>query len=59
VLPLVLPVLIFGVGAVEAAATGLGARPYLFILAALLAGAIGLAPIAAAEGLKLAVRSGA
>ena len=58
VLPLVLPVLIFGVGAIEASATGLGARPYLLILAALLAGAAGLAPIAAAEGLKLAVRSG-
>lgn len=36
VLPLVLPVLIFGAGAIEAEATGLGAAPHLAILGALL-----------------------
>ncbi|MBV8167334.1 MAG: heme exporter protein CcmB, partial [Alphaproteobacteria bacterium] len=44
VLPLVLPVLIFGVGAVEAEVTGLGAQPHLMILGALLAAALPLAP---------------
>jgi heme exporter protein B len=57
VLPLVLPVLIFGVGAVEAAVTGLGARPYLLILGALLAAALPLAPLAAALALRQALES--
>ncbi|MDX2104012.1 MAG: heme exporter protein CcmB [Alphaproteobacteria bacterium] len=55
ILPLVVPVLIFGVAAVEATATGLGARPHLMILAALLAAALPLAPLAAAAGLKLSL----
>jgi heme exporter protein B len=53
VLPLYVPVLIFGVGAVEAAAVGLGARPYLLILGALLAAALPLAPLATAAALRL------
>jgi heme exporter protein B len=57
VLPLVLPVLIFGVGAVEAAVTGLGARPHLLILGALLAAALPLAPLAAAVALRQALES--
>jgi heme exporter protein B len=57
VLPLVLPVLIFGVGAVEAAVSGLGARPYLLILGALLAAALPLAPLAAAVALRQALES--
>jgi heme exporter protein B len=55
VLPLVLPVLIFGVGAVEAHIAGLGARPQLLILGALLAAALPLAPIAAAAALRQAL----
>ena len=57
VLPLVLPVLIFGVGAVEAAVSGLGARPHLLILGALLAAALPLAPLAAAVALRQALES--
>ncbi len=55
VLPLVLPVLIFGVGAVEAEMTGLGPRPYLMILAALLAGSLSLTPLAASLAIRQAL----
>ena len=55
VLPLYVPVLIFGVGACEAAATGFAARPHLLLLAALLALALPLAPFAAAAGLRQAL----
>jgi len=55
VLPLYIPVLIFGVAAAEAAASGLGARPHLLLLAALLALALPLAPFAAAAGLRQAL----
>jgi heme exporter protein B len=55
VLPLYIPVLIFGVAACEAAATGLAARPHLLLLAALLALALALAPFAAAAGLRQAL----
>jgi heme exporter protein B len=55
VLPLLLPVLIFGVGAIEGAVTGLGARPNLLILAACLALALPLAPLAIAAGLRQSV----
>jgi heme exporter protein B len=54
VLPLFIPTLIFGAGAVEAAATGLGARAHLLILAAISMAALVLAPIASAAALKLA-----
>ena len=54
ILPLVLPVLIFGVAAVEAHLSGLGARPHLLILGALLAAALPLAPLAAAAALRQA-----
>ena len=57
VLPLVVPVLIFGVGAVEAEVTGLGSRPHLMILGALLAAALPLAPLAAAVALRQALES--
>lgn len=53
VLPLVTPVLIFGVGAVDAALMGLNPRPHLLILAALLVGSGFLCPLAAAAGLRL------
>jgi heme exporter protein B len=55
VLPLYIPVLIFGVGAVEAEIAGLSARPHLLLLAALLLAAIPLAPVAAAASLRQAL----
>ncbi len=53
VLPLYIPILIFGVSAVEASVTGLGARPQLLILAALFLFSGVLAPIASAAALRL------
>lgn len=55
VLPLYIPVLIFGVAAVEADIAGFGARPDLLLLAALLVLALGLVPFAAAAALRLAL----
>jgi heme exporter protein B len=54
VLPLAAPVLIFGVGAADAAATGLSAQPHLLLLTAMLAGALPLAPLAAGAALRAA-----
>jgi heme exporter protein B len=56
VLPLSVPVLIFGVAAVDAALGDLTPRPHLLLLAALLAGALALGPLAAAAALRQAVR---
>jgi len=55
VLPLYIPVLIFGVGAAEAAIAGLDARPHLLLLLALLLAAIPLTPVAAAAALRQAL----
>ena len=55
VLPLYVPTLIFGVGAVEAAAAELPARPHLLFLAAGLLAALPLAPWASAAALRLAL----
>lgn len=55
VLPLYVPVLIFGVGAIDAAVLGLSAKPHLLILAGLLAGTLPLAPWAAAAALRQAL----
>jgi heme exporter protein B len=55
VLPLYVPPLIFGVAAVEAVATGLGARPHLLLLAAQGLAALALAPWATAAALRLAL----
>jgi heme exporter protein B len=55
VLPLYIPVLIFGVAAVEASVAGFGARPHLLLLAALLAAALPLTPLAAAAALRQAL----
>ncbi|MGK7866394.1 heme exporter protein CcmB [Falsiroseomonas sp. E2-1-a20] len=52
VLPLSIPAVIFGAAAIEAAAAGLSARPYLLLLAALLALAAPLAPLAAGAALR-------
>jgi len=55
VLPLYIPVLIFGVAAIEAEIQGFGSRPDLLLLAALLVLAVGLVPFAAAAALRLAL----
>jgi heme exporter protein B len=55
VLPLYIPVLIFGVSAVEGEVIGLGGRPQLLILGAMLLAALALAPIASAAALRLAL----
>jgi len=54
-LPLYIPTLIFGVGAVDAALVGLAVRPHLLFLAALLLMALVLAPWAAAAALRQAL----
>lgn len=55
VLPLYIPVLIFGTGAVEAAVTGMSGRPMLTILAGLAVIAASLGPWATAAALRQAV----
>jgi len=58
VLPLTVPVLIFGSGAVQAAATQMPVVGHLSLLAALLALALSLAPVATAAALRVAVSAG-
>jgi len=55
VLPLFVPILIFGVSAVEAALTGLSARPHLLVLGGLTLAALALAPWPAAAAVRQAV----
>lgn len=55
VLPLVVPVLIFGAGAVGAADAGLGASAHFSLLGAMLLLALVLAPLAAAAALRIAM----
>lgn len=55
VLPLYVPPLVFGAGAVEASATGIGARAHLLILGALTLAAVPLCPWASAAGLRQAL----
>ncbi len=55
ILPLYMPVLIFGSAAVQAAVTGAPAGPYLAILGAMLCLAIALAPVAVSAGLRISV----
>ena len=55
VLPLYVPVLIFGAGAVEATAAGLGAAAHLSLLGALLLVALVFAPWATAVSVRIAV----
>ena len=55
ILPLTVPILIFGVAAVEAAAIGQSPQPHLMLLGALLLAAIPLCPWAAAAALRQAV----
>ena len=55
ILPLYIPVLIFGAGAIDAAINGLTPRPHLLLLAGILAAALPLAPWASAAALRQAV----
>jgi heme exporter protein B len=55
VLPLYIPVLIFGAGAVDATVTGMGAQAHLSLLAALTLGGIFFAPWATAAALRIAL----
>ena len=55
VLPLYIPVLIFGVAAVDASLGGFPARPHLMILGGLLIGAVALSPWAGAAALRQAL----
>jgi heme exporter protein B len=54
VLPLYIPVLIFGAGAVEATVSGLGGQSHLSMLAAILIGSLVLTPLATAAALRVA-----
>ena len=58
VLPLTVPVLIFGSGAVSAAALGLSVSMQLSVLAAILAFSVSLAPLAMAAALRVGVAAG-
>ena len=55
VLPLFVPVLIFGAGAVTAADSGLGGESHLLLLGAMLLGSVPLAPLATAAALRIAL----
>ena len=55
VLPLYIPVLIFGVAAVDAAAGGLAVRPHLLLLGGLLALFLPVSPVATAAALRQAL----
>lgn len=55
VLPLVVPVLIFGAGAVSASDAGLGSAAHFSLLGAMLALALVLAPLAASAALRIAM----
>jgi heme exporter protein B len=55
VLPLYVPPLVFGAGAVEASAAGAGGRAYLLILGALTLAALPLCPWASAAALRQAL----
>ncbi len=53
VLPLYIPVLIFGAGAVEATASGLGGVGHIYMLGAILVMSLVLAPLASAAALRI------
>lgn len=55
ILPLYIPVLIFGAGAVESAVAGPGARSHLLVMAAMFLAAVPLCPWAAAAALRHAL----
>lgn len=55
VLPLYIPVLIFGVSAIDAAIVDMSVRPHLLILGAMFVGALALTPWASAAALRQAL----
>jgi heme exporter protein B len=55
VLPLYIPVLIFGAGAVEATVSGLGGEGHVYLLGAILLAALVLAPLATVASLRISV----
>jgi len=55
ILPLYIPILIFGVSAVDAAIGDLSVRPHVLILAGLLVGSLALTPWASAAALRQAL----
>ena len=55
VLPLYIPVLIFGTGAIEAAVTGADPQPYLLLLGATLVLALAFAPWATSAALRISL----
>lgn len=56
ILPLYIPVLVYGAGAVEVSSIDLAdTRPYLMLLAAFLVAALTLAPLAASAALKISI----
>ena len=55
VLPLYVPVLIFGAGSVEMAAAGMGGQGHLLLLAAMLVGSCAFAPWAIAAALRISI----
>ena len=55
VLPLYIPVLIFGAGAVDATVTGLGAQAHLSLLGAMMLGGVFFAPWPTAAALRIAL----
>lgn len=57
VLPLYIPVLVFGVSAVDAALGGFSTKPHLLILGGLLLAALPLCPLAGAGAIRQALRS--
>lgn len=55
VLPLYIPVLIFGISAIDASLNSFPVRPHLLLMAAILAACIPLAPYAAAASIRQAI----
>ena len=55
VLPLYIPVLIFGTGAIQATVNGTGTKPWLLLLGAMLVLAMVFAPLAISAALKISV----
>lgn len=55
VLPLFIPILVFGAGAVQAAQCGLGANAHLSLLGAMLAMSLFFAPLATAAAIRLSL----
>ncbi|MGF1610654.1 MAG: heme exporter protein CcmB [Kiloniellales bacterium] len=55
ILPLYVPILIFGVAAIDAQLAGLSPRPHLLLLGAILLAALPLAPLASAAAIRQAL----